>query len=178
MTRSRVSAIGLALVAAVALTASFIHLRALALMAGESQLTAALLPVSVDGLLLAAGGTMRAQAERGRRDAIVAAAFVSGVAATVAGNTYVGMQHGTLGALVAAWTPLAALLAFESWLRGTSQQVAASPDSPDNDTRTLKERVQALLAEQPELDPVTVAVRTGASESYARKLMNGNGHQK
>lgn len=171
MSRSRVSAAGLALVAAVALVVSFLHLRELCLLAGESELTSILIPLSVDGLLLSAGGTMRVQANQGRRDPLVVIAFVSGVTATVAGNTYIGLAHGTLGALVAAWTPFAALLAFESWLRGAAVQDTPSPDSPDTDGRTLRERVESLAEYEPNLSPLEVAVRTGASESYARKLI-------
>lgn len=176
MTRSKVAAAGLALVAGVALVVSFLHLRELCLRAGESELTALLVPLSVDGLLLSAGATMRVQSNQGRRDPLVVLAFVLGVAATMAGNTYIGWQHGTLGALVAAWTPLAALMSFESWIRGASSPVAhGAHQCAHEDQQTLRQQVEELLSDGREWTPREVAVRTGASESYARKLMSHNG---
>lgn len=181
MTRGRVSAAGLVVVALVALVVSFLHLRELCLLAGESELTAILLPLSVDGLLLSAGSTLRTQAARGRRDRLVVGAFALGCLATVAGNVYVGYASGLLGALVAAWAPVALIAAFESWIRGTDRRDVEVDHgahlcalSAGDDERPLRERVEELLADGREWTPRELAVRTGASESYARKLMGAH----
>jgi hypothetical protein len=108
---------GAGVVGAVAAVVSFGHLRSLALGAGESPLAAALLPISVDGLLVSAASVMWLDSTAGRRARLSArVAFGAGCAATVAGNV-ASARPTVTGWLVAAWAPLALLLVTEMLAR-------------------------------------------------------------
>jgi hypothetical protein len=99
-------------VAAVAAVASYAHTRALALSAGEGW-RADLLPLSVDGLLVAASLVLLV-----RRRAGLPAGWLPwfglalGVATSLAANV-AAADPTILGRVVAAWPPLAFAVAFE-----------------------------------------------------------------
>jgi hypothetical protein len=108
---------GAAVVGAVAAVVSFGHLRSVALSAGEGELAAALLPVSVDGLLISAAAVMVADKQAKRTPRMSArVAFGIGCIATVAGNV-ASATPTPLGWAVAAWAPLALLLVTEMLVR-------------------------------------------------------------
>ena len=99
-------------VALVAAAVSYAHMRSLASEAGE-QWRAWLLPLAVDGLLVAAAMSMLAAWLVGRRPSSLAwFSLWLGIAASLAAN--VAAAEPTLtGRLVAAWPPLALALSFE-----------------------------------------------------------------
>lgn len=99
-------------VALVAAAVSYAHMRNLAAEAGE-QWRAWLLPLAVDGLLVAAAMSMLAAWLVGRRPSPLAwFSLWLGIAASLAAN--VAAAEPTLtGRLVAAWPPLALALSFE-----------------------------------------------------------------
>lgn len=108
----RLTALAVVVVAAVAAAASYSHMRRLAVDAGEHEI-ASLLPLSVDGLVVAASMSMLVQRRAGRPAGRLAwCALLLGVGASLAAN--VAAADPTLvGRLVAAWPPLALLLAYE-----------------------------------------------------------------
>jgi hypothetical protein len=109
----RLDTLVVAMVALVAAAASYQHQRTLAALAGEGWL-AWVLPISVDGMMLATGRSILR-----RRRAGIPAPFLSwfgftlGFVASVAAN--VAAAHPTVvGRLIAAWPPVALFIAYET----------------------------------------------------------------
>jgi hypothetical protein len=99
-------------VALVAAVASYEHMRALAVVAGEGW-RSWLLPISVDGLAVAASMTMLVRRRAGlRAGALPWAALLLGLGASLAANV-AAAEPSVAGRLVAAWPPVALLLAYE-----------------------------------------------------------------
>lgn len=110
--RSRVTTLAVLVVAAVAAIVSYEHMRALAAAAGEGW-RSWLLPLSVDGLMVAA--SMTALARRQAGEPVGALAWLSlglGIAASVTANV-AAAEPTLVGRAVAAWPPLALGLSFE-----------------------------------------------------------------
>jgi hypothetical protein len=120
----RVTTLAVVLVAAVAAVASYEHMRALAELAGEGW-RSWLLPVSVDGLAVAASMTMLVRRRVGLpAGALVWTALLLGLGASLAAN--VAAADPTLaGRLVAAWPPVALLMAYELLLQQLGQDGGA-----------------------------------------------------
>jgi Protein of unknown function (DUF2637) len=121
----RVTTLAVVLVAGVAAVASYEHMRALATLAGEDW-RSWLLPVSVDGLAVAASMTMlvrrRAELPAG---GLAWVALLLGLGASLAANV-AAADPTVAGRLVAAWPPAALLLAYELLL----QQLAHDGGEP------------------------------------------------
>lgn len=100
------------LVAVVAAVASYEHMRALAVVAGEGW-RSWLLPISVDGLAVAASMTMLVRRSAGLPAGGLAwVALLLGLGASMAANV-AAAEPTVAGRLVAAWPPVALLLAYE-----------------------------------------------------------------
>ena len=107
------SVIAVALVAAVA---SYEHLRALAGLAGEGW-RSWLLPISVDGLAVAASMTMLVRRRAGQRAGVLPwTALLLGLGASLAANV-AAADPTVVGRLVAAWPPVGLLLSYELLLQ-------------------------------------------------------------
>jgi hypothetical protein len=99
-------------VAAVAAIASYEHMRALAALAGEDW-RAWLLPISVDGLAVAASMTMLVRRRAGQRAGVLPwVALLLGLGASLAANV-AAAEPTLVGRLVAAWPPVGLLLSYE-----------------------------------------------------------------
>jgi Protein of unknown function (DUF2637) len=110
-------------VALVAAIASYDHQRALAEMAGEDW-RAWLLPVSVDGLVVAASMSMLVRRRAGMPvGALAWTSLLAGVGASLAANV-AAADPTMVGRVVAAWPPLALLLAWELLLQVRSPTAA------------------------------------------------------
>jgi hypothetical protein len=108
----RVTTAAVLAVALVAALASYEHMRALAELAGESW-RSWLLPVSVDGLAVAASMTMLVRRRAGERAGGLAwLALLLGLGASLAANV-AAAEPTVQGRLVAAWPPLGLLLSYE-----------------------------------------------------------------
>jgi hypothetical protein len=91
-------------VAAFAAVVSYSHVYDLGRLHGQSGTAARLLPLSVDGLILAASLVLLQSARSGRSAPRLARAMLAlGVGATVAANAAYGAAWGTLGILISAW---------------------------------------------------------------------------
>jgi hypothetical protein len=112
--RRVVSVAGTVAVTVIAAVASYDHTRELALRAGQSPLLAALLPLSVDGMIMVA--TLALGDGRERRGAAWLA-FVVGVAASLAANVMVAAPD-PVARVVSAWPAVALLLTVEVLARG------------------------------------------------------------
>ncbi len=99
-------------VALVAAVVSYEHMREVGAAAGEGW-RSWLLPLSVDGLIVAASMTMLVRRRRGQPAGWLAwSSLLLGIAASIAANV-ASADPGPIPRLVAAWSPLALLLAVE-----------------------------------------------------------------
>jgi hypothetical protein len=101
-------------VAAFAAVVSYSHIYGLGRAHGQDGTAARLLPLSVDGLILAASLVLLHEARNGR-DAPRLARFMLwlGIGATVGANIAFGAGYGLLGALISAWPAVAFIGAVE-----------------------------------------------------------------
>src|ERR1700730_11807630 len=112
--KSYAAAAPFAIVAIVAGVVSFGHIEGLALSVHQPIADARLLPLSVDGLIVAGSVVILAGYWLGWLG------VVAGVAATVSANVESGLPYGPLSATVAAWPAVAftvARLILERWMK-------------------------------------------------------------
>jgi hypothetical protein len=142
-------------VAAVAAYSSYAHQRHFALVGGADQVSAALWPLSVDGLVvLASLGLVRAQSSTTTRARLALwVAFLLGVAVSLAANIAAAPTLSWQPVLVAGWPPLALLLAVELVVHSRSQ----------DQTHTAQTQPETTPAAEPEPE-------TGAIESAETAL--------
>jgi len=131
--RVRWAAVGTVLtLAAVAAFMSYGHLRAVAESQGEDA--AALFPISVDGLIVAASLVLLVQRRGGQPGGVLPwAGLLLGIAATIAGNV-ASAEPTAVARLVAAWPPVAFALSYEfllSLLRPPTQSPASAVAAAD-----------------------------------------------
>src|SRR5262245_64298930 len=108
----RVTTASLCAGAGVAAVASYEHMRALAALAGEGW-RSWLLPVSVDGLAVAASMTMLVRRRTGQAAGVLPwVALLLGLGASLAANV-AAAEATVVGRLVAAWPPVGLLLSYE-----------------------------------------------------------------
>lgn len=110
-----------AAVAVIAGVVSYSHIEALGLATGQTLTDARLLPLAVDGLIVAGSVILLAGSWLGWIGVVL------GVSGTVYANVMSGLPRGPLAATVAAWPALAFTVAsfmLERWLAG---QVTAVP---------------------------------------------------
>ena len=109
----RLDTLVVVMVALVAAAASYQHQRTLAALAGEGWL-AWVLPISVDGMMLATGRSILRRRRAGIRAPFLSwFGFTLGFVASVAAN--VAAAHPTpVGRLIAAWPPVALFIAYET----------------------------------------------------------------
>jgi Protein of unknown function (DUF2637) len=108
----RVTTAAVLSVALVAAIASYEHMRALAELAGEGW-RSWLLPISVDGLAVAASMTMLVRRRAGLpAGALAWVALLLGLGASLAANV-AAAEPTVQGRLVAAWPPVGLLLSYE-----------------------------------------------------------------
>lgn len=125
MNRSVVlAAVPVAAVAVIAGIVSFSHIAALGMRTGQSAADAHLLPLAVDGLIVAGSVILLAGSVLGWLG------VVPGVAATLFANLESGLPHGGLAAVVATWPAVAFTVAsfmLERWLKSQ----VARPDEAE-----------------------------------------------
>jgi hypothetical protein len=99
-------------VAAVAAAVSFMHMHELAARAGEGW-RSWLVPLAIDGLVVAASMTMVVRRRAGKPTGLLAWTSITlGIAASLAANI-AAAEPTLIGRAVAAWPPIALLLAYE-----------------------------------------------------------------
>ncbi|MGH3218958.1 MAG: DUF2637 domain-containing protein [Streptosporangiaceae bacterium] len=123
------AALPVAAVAVIAGIVSFSHIEALGLRTGQSLTDARLLPLAVDGLIVAGSVILLAGSWLGWIGVSL------GVAGTVYANVMSGLPRGPLAATVAAWPALAFTVAsfmLERWLAAQSATVPAAVPAEAN----------------------------------------------
>lgn len=160
---------------------SYNHIYDLARGHGQSDLDAQLLPLSVDGLILAASLVLLYQARR--RDAMPARAWLMlglGVLATLAANVASGLPHGWMNAVISAWPAVAFVSAVEidMWMiRKAHPEAAARPVSdpalgavPSSLLEAAKASMAATVTAGNPLSQNQLQARFGLTRAQAQKL--------
>jgi hypothetical protein len=178
-------------VAAFAAVVSYSHIYGLGRAYGQDGTAARLLPLSVDGLILAASLVLLHEA-RNDRDAPRLARFMLwlGIAATIGANIAFGAGYGLLGALISAWPAVAFIGAVEIAMQQVRRSrvppaVTSGPDVPqmpgDVEQAVRAAYAASVTAGQP-LSQRAMAERFGLSRRKVSQLVtqvtaSGNGHQ-
>jgi hypothetical protein len=116
-------------VAGIAAVISYSHIRALALAHGQAGTAAMLLPLSVDGAVLAAALVMLRAARTGQQAPRLGRVMLGlGVAATIAANVLYGVGYGLLGAVISAWPAIAFIGSAEMAL-GMIRSARSAPEA-------------------------------------------------
>jgi hypothetical protein len=106
-----------ALLALIAGTVSYLHMHALVAMHGQPGWVAALTPLSVDGMIVAASMTLLAESRSGSRGGVLPWALLAvGSVASLAANVAVA-QPTVAGRLIAAWPSFALICSYELLMR-------------------------------------------------------------
>jgi hypothetical protein len=178
-------------VAAFAAVVSYSHIYGLGRAHGQNGTAARLLPLSVDGLILAASLVLLHEARNGR-DAPGLARFMLwlGIAATIGANIAYGAGYGLLGALISAWPAVAFIGAVEiaTQLVRRSRGPRAATSGPDMQAvpgdveRAVRAAYAASVAAGQPLSQRVMAKRFGLSRRRLSQLVSpvtasGNGHQ-
>jgi hypothetical protein len=125
----RVTTTAVVAVAGVAAIASYEHMRALASVAGEDW-RAWLLPISVDGLAVAASMTMLVRRRAGEPAGVLPwVALLLGLGASLMANV-AAADPTVVGRVVAGWPPVGLLLSYELFLQQHSGGLASRPSAP------------------------------------------------
>ncbi len=109
--------VAVATVAVVAAFVSYRHMRGVAIAHGEDSMTAAVLPFSVDGLIVAASMAMLADRRAGRNRSWLAYLLLAlGACASLAANV-LHAEPTVTARIIAGWPPLALLGSYELLMR-------------------------------------------------------------
>jgi hypothetical protein len=140
----RAAAAAVIAVAGFAAVISYTHIYDLGREHAGSQLAAQLLPLSVDGLILAMSLVLLHEARENRPAPALARCMLwLGVAATVAANVAYGARSGALGAVIWAWPAIAFIGAVEVFMSMVRRGQAVAAAEPV----TAEERARVALAE-------------------------------
>jgi Protein of unknown function (DUF2637) len=123
------------LLALIAGTVSYLHMHRLVALHGQPGWVAALTPLSVDGMIVAASATLLAESRAGRRGgALPWALLVAGSVASLAANVAVA-EPSLTGRVIAAWPSFALTASFELLTR----QVRRGAARADAENQQLQE---------------------------------------
>jgi hypothetical protein len=167
-------------VAAFAAVVSYSHIYGLGRAHGQDGAAARLLPLSVDGLILAASLVLLHEARNGR-DVPRLARFMLwlGIAATVGANIAYGAGYGLLGAVISAWPAVAFIgsveIAMQQVRRSRVPRVAtigpAVPEVPCDVEQAVRAAYAASLAAGQPLSQRAMAERFGLSRRKVSQLI-------
>ena len=174
-------------VAAFAAVVSYSHIYGLGRDHGQDGTAARLLPLSVDGLILAASLVLLHEA-RNDRDAPALARFILwlGIGATIGANIAYGAGYGLPGALISAWPAVGFVgtveIAMQLVRRARGPRAATSvPDVPGDVEQAVRAAYAALVAAGQPLTQRAMAERFGLSRRKVSRFIadvtiESNGH--
>jgi hypothetical protein len=177
-------------VAAVAAVVSYSHIYGLGRAHGQDGTAARLLPLSVDGLILAASLVLLHEARNGRHAPRPARLMLwLGIAATIGANIAYGAGYGLVGALISAWPAVAFIgsveIAMQQVRRARVARAAiigpAVPELPGDVEQAVRAAYAASVAAGAPLSQRAMAGRFGLSRRRVGQLVtqvtaSGNGH--
>ena len=177
-------------VAAFAAVVSYSHIYGLGREYGQDGTAARLLPLSVDGLILAASLVLLHEARNGR-DVPLLARFMLwlGITATIGANIAYGSGYGLPGALISAWPAVAFIGAVEIAMQqvrrarvpGAATIGPAAPEVPGDVEQAVRAAYAASVAAGQPLSQRAMAERFGLSrrrvgQLVAQVTVESNGH--
>jgi len=186
--RSAMSAVVVA-VAGFAAVVSYSHIYGLGRAHGQDGAAARLLPLSVDGLIVAASLVLLHEARNGRAAPGLARVMLwLGIAATVGANVASGARFGVLGAVISAWPAVSFIGAVEMAMtlvrraRGTQRaadaptpaavlSVPALPVAPGDVREAVVAAYAASVAAGAPLSQRAMAARFGISRRQVSQLI-------
>jgi hypothetical protein len=174
-------------VAGFAAVVSYSHIYDLGHSHGQDGTAARLLPLSVDGLILAASLVLLHEARNGRAAPGLARVMLwLGITATVGANIAYGVTNGLLGALISAWLAVAFIGAVEMVMqlvrRARGPRAAATgPVVPGDAEQAARAAYAVSVTAGEPLSQRAIAERFGISRRKASQLVTevavqGNGH--
>jgi hypothetical protein len=114
------------LLACIAAVVSYGHMHMLTVLHGESAWTAALIPLSVDGMIVASSMTLLADSRAGRSGGVLPwTLLAAGSAASLAANV-AAAEPTAYGRVIAAWPSFALIGAYELLMRQIRSQATAA----------------------------------------------------
>jgi hypothetical protein len=114
------------LLAGIAAVVSYGHMHMLTVVHGESAWTAALIPLSVDGMIVASSMTLLADSRAGRSGGVLPwALLAAGSAASLAANV-AAAEPTAYGRVIAAWPSFALIGAYELLMRQIRSQATTA----------------------------------------------------
>jgi len=123
--RTTIGCVGM--LALIAGTVSYLHMHLLVEIHGQPGWVAALTPLSVDGMIVAASTTLLADSRSGSRGGFLPwALLVIGSAASLAANVAVA-QPTLIGRVIAAWPSFSLIAAYELLMRQVRRAAEAHP---------------------------------------------------
>lgn len=158
----------LALIAGVV---SFGHMHELALAAGEDQFTAALIPFSVDGMVLASSLSLLVDSRSGRRGGgLPWTLLVLGSVASLAANVAAATPT-VEGRVIAAWPSFALMGAYELLMR----QIRSAVETTGGNEQSSADNTVASIVDAQEAAPELCAVHGEVAESEPRGVDQSEG---
>jgi Protein of unknown function (DUF2637) len=180
-------------VAGFAAVVSYSHIYDLGRAHGQAGNAARLLPLSVDGLIVAASLVLLHEARHGRRAPVLARLmFAFGVSATVGANVAYGVASGVLGAIISAWPAVAFIGSAEMALSMIRSARCSFPDErtgqrtmvpfvPADALEAARAAFAASVAASNPISQRQMMTRFGLTRTQERKvrqsvLADSNGH--
>ena len=174
-------------VAAFAAVVSYSHIYGLGREHGQDGTAARLLPLSVDGLILAASLVLLHEARNGRDVPRLARLMLwLGIGATIGANIAFGAGYGLLGALISAWPAVAFIgsveIAMQQVRRARVPRAAISgPAVPGDVEQAVRAAYAASVAAGQPLSQRAMAERFGLSRRKVSQIVTSataesNGH--
>ena len=172
-------------VAGVAAVQSFSHIYWLARTHGQEQLDSVLMPLGVDGLIVAMTLVLLEQVRQGKRAPRLAYAMLwLGILATVGANILFGIRYGIVGSIVSAWPAVAFLGAVHvmtevagTWQSGpatvpvwSSEQAAEGADPPLDPIEAARQAYLASVEAESPLSERRLARQFGISRPKAKQI--------
>src|SRR5215472_12659535 len=115
-----------ALLALIAGTVSYLHMHTLVALHGQPGWVAALTPLSVDGMIVAASTTLLSESRSGARGGVLPwALLVAGSVASLAANVAVA-EPTLIGRVIAAWPSFALIGSYELLMRQVRRTASVS----------------------------------------------------
>lgn len=138
------------LLAGIAAVVSYRHMHLLALEHGEPSWTAALIPFSVDGMIIASSMSLLLDSRSGTRSGVLPwVLLLIGSAASLAANVAVA-EPTAYGRMIAAWPSFALIGAYELLMRqirhAASTAVVTDPGRSVEQPRKIPERLTAQIS--------------------------------
>jgi hypothetical protein len=162
------------MLALIAGTVSYLHMHMLVELHGQPGWVAALTPLSVDGMIVAASTTLLAESRGGGRGGTLPwALLVMGSAASLAANVAVA-EPTTTGRVIAAWPSFALIGSYELLMRQIRATTAlASPRRPTARTHTpaaIRTRTPLARTRAPHADELSLLKGRSGGSVYGEKV--------